>query len=157
MLKSRTTSVRGMVVPFREVTVSDSQLIIIFVSFVPLQPDNSACGNNLVKKKCSDHAHKTEFWYLLGVLLNISNDHRNHLYEGVLSLGVVHVGILIRWSGSQCSLMLRWSLCCVLFLVQETLLHIAFRLDYQLPFRKRSRDPSDSKLSLLSINSSRSS
>ena len=35
------------------------------------------------KKICSDHAHKTEFWYLLGVFCNISNDHPRHFYMGV--------------------------------------------------------------------------
>ena len=38
-------------------------------------------------KNCSDHAHKTEFWYLLGIIFKISNDHflhfciRNQHYE----------------------------------------------------------------------------
>ena len=32
---------------------------------------------------CSDHTHKTEFWYLLGVLLKNSDDHPHHFYMGV--------------------------------------------------------------------------
>ena len=35
-------------------------------------------------KNCSDHAHQTDFWYLLGVLFKISDDHPHHFYMGVL-------------------------------------------------------------------------
>ena len=31
-----------------------------------------------VKKNCLDYAHKTEFWYLLGVLFKVSDDHPYH-------------------------------------------------------------------------------
>ena len=32
------------------------------------------------------HAHKTRFWYLLGVLSKISNEHPHHLYVFIMLL-----------------------------------------------------------------------
>ena len=34
------------------------------------------------KKNCLDHAHKTEFWYHLGVKFKISDNHLRHFYMG---------------------------------------------------------------------------
>ena len=41
------------------------------------------------RKNCWDYAHRTEFWYLLGVLFKTSDDHPRHFYVGVPpSLGI---------------------------------------------------------------------
>ena len=37
-------------------------------------------------KNCSDHSPKTEFWFLLGVLFKISDDHSRHFCMGVAPL-----------------------------------------------------------------------
>ena len=34
-------------------------------------------------KKCLDHAHKMEFWYLGGLLFKLSDNHPRQLYMGV--------------------------------------------------------------------------
>ena len=61
------TSVRGRVVPFRGL----SRNIWVEVNASQLM---------LVVKNCSGHAHKTEFWYPLGVLFKISDDHPHKFY-----------------------------------------------------------------------------
>ena len=71
VLKYKLTSFRGMVVPFRvlsrKMRGSKCQSTVfkcIVLELVPLRGKN-----------CSDNAHKTEIWYLLGDLFKISNDH----------------------------------------------------------------------------------
>ena len=55
---------------WEEVNVSELILIVfkcIDLELVPLRG-----------KKCSGHAHKTDFCYLLGVLFKISDDQHHH-------------------------------------------------------------------------------